>query len=74
MGCQEGAYPYSFVKQEVLHKFEYFPIKCRIQRAGEAYSKFVDSIKKEQEDEALAEKKLKVQANFSSARFGHVTV
>ena len=30
------------ILQEVLEKFEFFPIKCRILRAAERYSKYVD--------------------------------
>ena len=50
------------VTQDVLNKFEYFPIKCRIQRAGEAYCRSVENYKKEQQDETMAHDTLKTKA------------
>jgi hypothetical protein len=43
----------SVLTQEVLAKFEFFPIKCRIQRAAEAYQKCVAKVEREQKDETL---------------------
>jgi hypothetical protein len=36
--------------QAILEKFEFFPVKCRIQRAVRMYSKFVESL---QQDRSL---------------------
>ncbi len=31
-----------YILQDVLEKFEFFPVKCRIQRAAEMYAKVVE--------------------------------
>jgi hypothetical protein len=51
------------MSQEVLEKFEFFPIKCRILRAAERYSHY---IKEEANDSGKEKRKLKTKVQLDS--------
>jgi hypothetical protein len=42
--------------QDVLEKFEFFPVKCRIQRASEVFAKVTERKQKEQNGRPLKAK------------------